>query len=109
MTAPDPVALLVRTLAGLSTKEQATVLERVTRVYVQICHDAYPDMPPEEIARQFGAIANAARARLAEEKAARRAYLLDLLEGAREPSVRLLTAGEPTSTIDLRTKERPAA
>ena len=89
MTAPDPVALLVGTLAELSTKEQATVLERVMRVYVQICHDAYPDMPPEEIARQFGAIANAAKARVAEQKAARRVHLLGLLEGAREPSVRL--------------------
>jgi hypothetical protein len=66
----DPVALLTSTLAGLSRKQQAATLERVMRVYVRICHEAYPTMSLEEIAGQFGAIAEAATARLAEKRAA---------------------------------------
>ncbi len=66
----DPVTLLAGTLAGLSAKEQAAVLKRAIRAYVRICHDACPNMPPEEIARQFAAIAKAATTRLAEMKVA---------------------------------------
>lgn len=66
----DPFTLLAGTLAGLSAKEQAAVLKRSIRAYVRICHDAYPNMPPEEIARQFVAIAKAATARLVEMKVA---------------------------------------
>jgi hypothetical protein len=40
------------------------------RVYVRICQEAYPNRSLEEIAGQFGAIAKAATARLAERRAA---------------------------------------
>ncbi|MBL6082813.1 hypothetical protein JMJ56_33250 [Belnapia sp. T18] len=62
----DPVALLTVTLAGLSKKQQAATLERVMRAYVRICQEAYPHMSLAEITGQFGAIAEAAAARLAE-------------------------------------------
>lgn len=64
----DPVTLLTSTLAGLSKKQQAATLERVMRVYVRICQETYPHMSSAEIAGQFGAIAKAATARLAEAR-----------------------------------------
>jgi hypothetical protein len=71
----DPVALLTCTLAGLSRKQQAATLEHVMRVYVRICQEAYPTMSLEEIAGQFGAIAKAATARLADRRAAAEARM----------------------------------
>jgi hypothetical protein len=64
----DPVALLTGTLAGLSRKQQAATLERVMRVYMRICQEAYPSMSLEEIAGQFSTIAKAATARLTEAR-----------------------------------------
>ncbi|WP_043366726.1 hypothetical protein [Belnapia sp. F-4-1] len=61
----DPVTLLTNTLTGLSRKQQAATLERVMRAYVRICQEAYPRMSLAEITGQFGAIAEAATARLA--------------------------------------------
>ncbi|MBL6080457.1 hypothetical protein JMJ56_20780 [Belnapia sp. T18] len=65
----DPVALLTGTLAGLSKRQQAATLERVMQAYVRICQDAYPHKSLAEVTGQFGAIAEAATARLAEARA----------------------------------------
>ena len=64
----NPVALLTVTLAGLSRKQQAATLERVMRAYVRISQEAYPHMSLAEITAQLSAIAEAATARLVEER-----------------------------------------
>ena len=64
----DPVALLTVTLSGLSRKQQAATLERVMRVYMRICQEAYPDKSVAEIAEQFRAIAKAATERAAKTR-----------------------------------------